>query len=269
MNRNTNFFSAFTLIELLIVVSIIAILASIAVPNFLEASMRAKGARAMSDMRSIGIAITAYIVDYNVPPLDGYTYYMMMGGWNNPAQYPGNQISPKITSPIAYITKLPQDPFVKKAVYSSGAGGGWYSYYDHYWYSIDPATGLPPSPDPDLSAAPSTWQYYFKGKGPAYGTTYPNNKFFAYARAKGWLWSLASRGAVGEPDNTVYDRQPQLFGDKYSYILSNNFWSAGSGNNRRNLNIYDPTNGTKSFGTIYYTNRGILTITQLQMADPY
>ncbi|HBF35528.1 TPA: hypothetical protein DDW35_13275 [Candidatus Sumerlaeota bacterium] len=54
---------AFTLIELLIVVAIIAILAAIAVPNFLEAQVRAKISRAHSDMRSLATAIEAYSVD--------------------------------------------------------------------------------------------------------------------------------------------------------------------------------------------------------------
>ena len=59
---------AFTLIELLIVVAIIAILALIAVPNFLEAQTRAKVARAKNDLRTIDVALTAYHVDHNTYP---------------------------------------------------------------------------------------------------------------------------------------------------------------------------------------------------------
>jgi prepilin-type N-terminal cleavage/methylation domain-containing protein len=50
----------FTLIELLIVVLIIAILAAIAVPNFLEAQVRAKVSRAKADMRTLATALGAY-----------------------------------------------------------------------------------------------------------------------------------------------------------------------------------------------------------------
>jgi len=62
----------FTLIELLIVVAIIAILAAIAVPNFLEAQTRAKVARVKNDFRTLATAIEAYSVDWNrmAPGLD-------------------------------------------------------------------------------------------------------------------------------------------------------------------------------------------------------
>ncbi len=54
----------FTLIELLIVIAIILILISIALPNFLEAQTRTKVTRSMTDMRTIGIAIEGYYLDY-------------------------------------------------------------------------------------------------------------------------------------------------------------------------------------------------------------
>jgi general secretion pathway protein G len=59
----------FTLIELLIVVAIIAILAAIAVPNFLEAQTRAKVSRAKADIRTLVTATEAYMIDWNRAPL--------------------------------------------------------------------------------------------------------------------------------------------------------------------------------------------------------
>ena len=61
----------FTLIELLIVVAIIAILAAIAVPNFLEAQTRSKVSRVKADMRTLATALEAYTVDFNRAPI-GY-----------------------------------------------------------------------------------------------------------------------------------------------------------------------------------------------------
>ncbi|MDX1973973.1 MAG: prepilin-type N-terminal cleavage/methylation domain-containing protein, partial [Candidatus Sumerlaeia bacterium] len=58
----------FTLIELLIVVAIIAILAAIAVPNFLEAQTRSKVSRVKSDMRTATTAIELYHLDNNAYP---------------------------------------------------------------------------------------------------------------------------------------------------------------------------------------------------------
>lgn len=71
--------TGFTLIELLIVVAIIAILAAIAVPNFLEAQTRAKVSRGKMDMRAISTALESYKIDTNNYPPD-YQYYQYGGG---------------------------------------------------------------------------------------------------------------------------------------------------------------------------------------------
>ena len=92
----------FTLIELLIVVAIIGILAAIAVPNFLNAQVRAKVSRVYSDMRSLASGIEMYKIDngnkvpYPVLPEGGTDWYM-------------RQV--RLTTPVAYINSLPLDPF--------------------------------------------------------------------------------------------------------------------------------------------------------------
>lgn len=93
---------AFTLIELLIVVAIIAILAAIAVPNFLEAQVRAKVSRAKADMRSMATAIESYVVDNNKLPR---SYRPSDPPWNRTV------INSAFTTPIAYITSVFPDAF--------------------------------------------------------------------------------------------------------------------------------------------------------------
>ena len=103
--------NAFTLIELLIVVAIIAILAAIAVPNFLEAQTRAKVSRAKADMRSIGNCLEAYRVDFNAyPPIPAQRTDGLFPGASCPF---GLRLKP-ITTPMAYITSNPFDPFQAK-----------------------------------------------------------------------------------------------------------------------------------------------------------
>ncbi len=93
---------AFTLIELLIVVAIIGILAAIAVPNFLNAQIRAKVANAQADMKSLSTALETYHLDNNIypptPNTSGNLRFARLA---------------KLTSPVAYMSSVPLDPFRK------------------------------------------------------------------------------------------------------------------------------------------------------------
>ncbi|RPH57794.1 prepilin-type N-terminal cleavage/methylation domain-containing protein [bacterium] len=53
----------FTLIELLIVIAIIGIIASMLIPNLLDAMQKAKQKRTMADMRLVGSAMFAWLTD--------------------------------------------------------------------------------------------------------------------------------------------------------------------------------------------------------------
>ncbi len=134
--------SGFTLIELLIVVAIIGILAAIAVPNFLNAQVRAKVARAESDMKSVTTALESFFIDNNsYPPMDTDRIRMRR-------QYKGCDSAPcgcavvdiahimigtsgdrriYLTTPVAYISSLPSDPFRMDCGYGYGSNGQ--SYY--------------------------------------------------------------------------------------------------------------------------------------------
>ena len=101
--------TGFTLIELLIVVAIIGILAAIAVPNFLNAQIRAKIAGAEADMKSVGSAIEMYRLDNNRYPRT-YTLGCYAGPCEG-AQMPRFVRLSKLTTPISYLAGVPEDKF--------------------------------------------------------------------------------------------------------------------------------------------------------------
>src|SRR6266478_2771111 len=60
LNKNRG---GFTLVEIMIVVAIIALLAAIAVPNFLRARKRSQATRIIDDLRILDHALDQYAID--------------------------------------------------------------------------------------------------------------------------------------------------------------------------------------------------------------
>ena len=112
------FRSGFTLIELLIVVAIIGILAAIAVPNFMNARVRAQVARVQADMKNIATAIDTYQIDYKGYPIPGDELGRTINLSSPNTPWTATKLSPLLTTPIPYMSTLPFDPCNK---HSKGA----------------------------------------------------------------------------------------------------------------------------------------------------
>jgi prepilin-type N-terminal cleavage/methylation domain-containing protein len=93
----------FTLIELLIVIAIILILIAIALPNFLEAQIRAKVTKAKAELRTIDIAMQEYFLDFKIYPAEN-EQDVRMRGWSSKGLF-------WLTTPIKYLGSIGADPF--------------------------------------------------------------------------------------------------------------------------------------------------------------
>jgi len=246
----------FTLIELLIVIAIIAILAAIAVPNFLEAQVRAKVSRVKADQRSLATGLEAYYVDNNSYP----AWVCQQGAGPCGADWVGTGLGSAngfsgtgtgaskihtfrvrtdvpwgaagatnlffmLTTPISYITSLFNDPFAS----TKGACYGYYAQRTGWIViSFGPDTDEngqnPGDIDPYLEAA---IQYPVNANG---GTpSYPSKVF----------------------GDSIYDyhvSQPSMALITLDGKTINSSISAGPD---AQAFTYDPTNGTNSEGDVY------------------
>jgi general secretion pathway protein G len=81
--------AGFTLIEILIVASLIATISAIAIPRLLGYTQRTRNLQAVADMQRMDADIAQYGMDHNVPPdsLADVGYDDLRDPWGNPYQY--------------------------------------------------------------------------------------------------------------------------------------------------------------------------------------
>ncbi len=204
---------AFTLIELLIVVAIIAILAAIAVPNFLEAQVRAKVSRAKADLRTLATALEAYATDWNLyPPCNAFG----VPGNRSPVEPEPHLYLERLSTPVAHITDaFPRDPFqpTQRITVAEHAD----------------LPGLP-AIENDNPRGPQWRSYTYTSWNPEGRTTVSGGGFDIESSPRSWV--LQSSG----PDRHYFNM---------GGILAN--FSSPQAQDV----VYDATNGTVSYGAIF------------------
>ena len=224
---------AFTLIELLIVVAIIAILAAIAVPNFLEAQTRAKVSRVKADQRTIATALESYRVDNNQYPEQGVpssttfpflTEPTKVYGGDSPDHAAGNPaIAYHLSTPIAYIastTSVFTDPFFKGFKVNGTSlvnDTRFYNYSGDYYYG-------------------RIYDSAQDGSTAQFAQTSNDLRNLNH-------WHLRSRG----PDTDYESRSAGGWADFLAYHGQGGAGTTGDGGIHA---LYDATNGTASSGDV-------------------
>jgi type II secretion system protein G len=211
MNTNKRKISAFTLIELLIVVAIIAILAAIAVPNFIEAQVRAKVSRCRADQRSLATALEAYRVDSNAYPPDPQG---LSDEHRGPLYWTDISVLVPLTTPIAYITTIPEDVF--------------------HATQLDTSNGI-------ITVLPEGWYFtYTNWDQQDYANTFASET--ATLAAQGMSYDGSSLTSEGVRVTwCLYSEGPSM-GTIASLDKGMNWWPVSG--------AYDPSNGTVSYGEV-------------------
>jgi prepilin-type N-terminal cleavage/methylation domain-containing protein len=133
--------SAFTLIELMLVVAILVDLAVIALPAFLRSRIQAQNAKFISDLRTAAGAFEMYAAENNTYPPDGtagvvppgMSQYLKGVDWQNVNSISGNwkwmlneysttaQVGVILTSPASDINMADIDRRIDDGVLSTGS----------------------------------------------------------------------------------------------------------------------------------------------------
>lgn len=227
----------FTLIELLIVVAIVAILASIAVPNYQDALARSKCAKFMGDGKAIETAVEWYSAERGMYPAeDKYPPGSDNLNWSARPEYPAaGFLSRNLTTPVAYLAKLPIDPFPNHC-----PAYGEHQYPDRrpYNYTNDQQNAKLYPGQTNQYYASWIYQYIVTPQG-----TLSRN---ANNRPNAATWMISSAGPDGDRDH----------GWNATWVSKTDQQMIDSPDSQYPI-VYDPTNGTISNGDLYMFGPGL------------
>ena len=120
------------MIEVLVLLAVLGVLASISIPNFTDAQVKARIAKAKEEMAALGVGLESYVVDHTKYPFD-----MDSSGW---VWY----ITDVLTTPVKYTDRASVliDPFREGHWLPPK---GWRYRYINYYSCLE---DWPPSPIP-------------------------------------------------------------------------------------------------------------------------
>jgi prepilin-type N-terminal cleavage/methylation domain-containing protein/prepilin-type processing-associated H-X9-DG protein len=139
--RRQNQLKAFTLVELLTVIAIIAVLAALLFPVFATARGKAREISCVSNLRQVGMAFKMYAQDYDefypwaVDPTDKYTPEIWSG-------FPDFQ------------AQIPNMPFIHECLQNYIKSQDLFRCPADYGYKIEDFTGVP------LDASPTSYRKF-------------------------------------------------------------------------------------------------------------
>ena len=136
----------FTLIEIMIVVSVIALVAMIALPSFLRARKRAEAADVLNDLRLLDAALAQYAIDSNKATGVQITFqdlqpYLKKGGtlYNTGADVFGNDFGTFVVDSL---------PLVPTATWKALSDVADQSFWSPYYYDFGVAAAAATTPGP-------------------------------------------------------------------------------------------------------------------------
>ena len=135
LNKLTKNRGGFTLVEIMIVVAIIALLASVAVPSFLRARKRSQATAVKNDLRLIDAAVDQYAIENNKaagiqPTALNLAAYLKTGTRLEKAATAGaitDQLGNAITVPT--VDALPKIPAATNTALSDVANADFWAPY--------------------------------------------------------------------------------------------------------------------------------------------